>query len=95
MIMSYNYEFSNEFRRNLKKIQKGDPKRIKQISEIVKLIINDPFDQRLHKEKLEGHKKNRYIRYQVGMKYRIQIEIVIKEKYIEFLKVDRRENFYS
>lgn len=92
--MGYRYEFSKQFQRGLIKIEKGDPNRINKIKQMIGLIINNPFNEKLNFEKLSGEKRKNIYRYYIGMKYRLKIEIIFNEKQIKFLKIGRRENFY-
>lgn len=92
--MNYKFEYSKQFLKDLKLIEKGDDsKRIKQISKVIELIKINPQDKSLHYEFIKGA-KNFQIRYLVGKKYRILIEIIIIDKIIIFKRVGRRENFY-
>jgi addiction module RelE/StbE family toxin len=91
--MSYYVEYSKEFLKDLKKIQKGNPSKINQIKKIIQMIIENPFNLKLDIKKLRGF-SNIY-RYKVGRNYRILIQIIIIEKKIIFLKISSRENFYS
>lgn len=88
----YNIEYSKQFLKDLKNIKQGDPNRIKQIGEIMHQIKLDPFSSHLHIKKLKGL-ENKY-RYEIGKKYRILVEIIITDNYIQFLRIGRRENFY-
>lgn len=88
----YKIYYSKQFLKDLKNIKKGDPQRIKQIAIIIEIIKDNPFSSNLHIKKLKGI-ENQY-RYEIGKKYRILVEIIIKENYLEFLRIARRENFY-
>ena len=90
--MEYNVEYSKKFLKDLKDIKQGEPSRIRQIKKNIEIISRNPFSSNLHIKKIKG-KDNEY-RYEIGKKYRILVEIIITEKYIEFLRIGRRENFY-
>ena len=90
--MSFKPDFSKKFSIGLSKIEKGEPSRIHQIQLIIKKILDNPFDKSLHLKKLQG-RKNAYV-CKIGIKYRLEMEIIIKEEVVRFIKIDRRENFY-
>jgi len=91
--MLFNYKYTNSFKKDLKAIAKGNPKMIKRIESIVEIIKKNPQDDSLHYEKIKGCKGLK-LRYLVGMKYRILVEIEIKNNLIIFKRVGQRENFY-
>ena len=91
--MCYEYFFTKRFEKDLEKFN-SHSKRLYQIETAIKKIIESPLNCNLDKEKIKGSEKFE-IRYLIGKKHRILVEIKFKDKYIIFLRVGKRENFYS
>ena len=87
--MVYSYVFTRGFKKELKDLSKNT-KRYNQINKVLSMIKENPFDKRLEIRKISNYYD---YRYKVGLKYRIWVNI--KENKITFLKIGKRENFYS
>lgn len=88
--MRYKIFYSRQFSKDLKYLQKNNPKKINQIIRIIKKIESKPFHHTLKIKKLKGEKYT--YRYKISRNLRLLLEI--KNTTITFQKIRKRENFY-
>ena len=93
----YDYDYTNNFKKELKVFLKNSKEYKKEISNFISLIIENPYRIDIDREKLQGVREKITTltnRYRKG-KIRIIATIYRNKNYIIFKKIGERNDFYN